>query len=46
MQSLTNQSVIDRIDVIEKKLPNGEIQKIKDNTKEIKDYLIKVTKQW
>ena len=46
MQKLTNQSVMDKIDVIEQKLPNGELQKIKDNTQEIKDYLIKVTKNW
>tara|TARA_Y100001970_G_C13692616_1_gene583164 strand:+ start:472 stop:606 length:135 start_codon:yes stop_codon:yes gene_type:complete len=36
---LTNKQVMEKIEVIEKKLPNGELKKIQDNTKEIKDKL-------
>ena len=39
MPRMTNKEVIKRIEVIEKKLPNGELKKIQSNTKEIKDKL-------
>ena len=43
---VTNDKVINRIDVIERKLPNGELQKIRSNTEEIKNYLERVTYSW
>tara|TARA_B100000287_G_scaffold84629_1_gene77277 strand:+ start:1244 stop:1378 length:135 start_codon:yes stop_codon:yes gene_type:complete len=39
--SITKKVVIQKLDSIEKKLPNGELQKIINNTKEIKEYLQK-----
>jgi len=42
--TITNQLVIDKIDIIEKKLPNGELQKIMDDTKEIRDCLVREKK--
>tara|TARA_Y100000593_G_C4172730_1_gene267879 strand:+ start:520 stop:651 length:132 start_codon:yes stop_codon:yes gene_type:complete len=36
MSKVTNSKVMDRIDVIEKKLPNGELKVIKKDTEEIK----------
>ena len=46
MPRLTNQSVMDKINVIEKKLPNGELEKIRSNTEKIKNHLQKVTEIW
>ena len=37
----TKKQILNQIDVIEKKLPNGELKEIMDNTKEIRDYLIR-----
>ena len=39
MSRMTNKEVIKRIEVIEKKLPNGELKKIQSNTQEIKEKL-------
>ena len=39
MAKITNQHLSDRLDCIEKRLPNGELQEIHENVKEIKEIL-------
>ena len=36
----TNKQIVDRLDCIEKRLPNGELQEIHENVKEIKEILL------
>ena len=40
MASITNKHLSDRLDCIEKRLPNGELQEIHENVKEIKEILL------
>ena len=36
----TNKHIVERLDCIEKRLPNGELQEIHENVKEIKEILL------
>ena len=38
--SITNKHIADRLDCIEKRLPNGELKEIHENVKEIKEILL------
>tara|TARA_B100001250_G_C19582158_1_gene692548 strand:- start:222 stop:518 length:297 start_codon:yes stop_codon:yes gene_type:complete len=38
--SITNKHLSDRLDCIEKKMPNGELQEMHENIKEIKEVLL------
>ena len=38
--SITNKHLADRLDCIEKRLPNGELKEIHENVKEIKEILL------
>ena len=38
--SITNKHLADRLDCIEKRLPNGELQEMHENIKEIKEILL------
>ena len=40
MGKITNQHLSDRLDCIEKRLPNGEIKEMHQNIKEIKEILL------
>ena len=40
MAKITNQHLSDRLDCIEKRLPNGELQEMHENIKEIKEILL------
>ena len=40
MAKITNQHLSDRLDCIEKRLPNGEIKEMHENIKEIKEILL------
>ena len=40
MGQITNQHLSDRLDCIEKRLPNGELLEIHENVKEIKQILL------
>ena len=40
MAKITNQHLSDRLDCIEARLPNGELQEIHENVKEIKEILL------
>tara|TARA_Y100001963_G_scaffold119184_1_gene166194 strand:- start:906 stop:1196 length:291 start_codon:yes stop_codon:yes gene_type:complete len=40
MGKITNQHLSDRLDCIEKRLPNGELQEMHENIKEIKEILL------
>ena len=46
MSKSTKQEVLNKIDDIERKLPNGELEKIKINTKFIKDSLNRYKRVW
>ena len=36
----TNKQIVERLDCIEKRLPNGELEEIHENVKEIKEILL------
>ena len=38
--SITNKHIAERLDCIEKRLPNGELQEMHENIKEIKEILL------
>ena len=40
MASITNKHLSERLDCIEQRLPNGELQEIHENVKEIKEILL------